>query len=137
MFKCKPGISILEILIVIVIIGILAALAVPGYERARENAVAREARASLKLIAAAEKIYSLEEGYFYPDASITTEDNIVTINSDLKLQLREDNWDYTVSRVGGNFAATANRISGSYDDCIYSIDQDDRDAAPVAPADCP
>ncbi len=73
---------------VVLIIGILAALTFPNYTAIKEKSLNREAKASLALIRAAEKIYRLEEGSYYPlPAGI---ENVASvINSYLKLSLPE------------------------------------------------
>lgn len=84
----KKGFTLVEILIVVLIIGILGALAFPNYSAIKEKSLNREARASLALIRAAEKIYRLEEGFYYPfPAGIQNVASV--INSYLKLSLPE------------------------------------------------
>jgi len=74
--------------VVLLIIATLAALAWPKYKGIQEKALNREAKASLALIRAAEKIYRLEEGFYYPYSPPTT-GVIADINSYLKLSLPE------------------------------------------------
>jgi general secretion pathway protein G len=50
----RPAFTLLEFLVVIIIIGILAALALPNFGKAKEHALGKEAIANLKLMAAAE-----------------------------------------------------------------------------------
>lgn len=131
------GVTLLEVLVIIVIIGVLATLAVPNFERARERAFGKEAIVSLRLIAAAEKIYRLEQDYYYPDSTASPVDAISDINTDLKLQIDENNWDYFISSTGpGNFTATADRQgAGGFRDCVYTITQGQDE--PSASASCP
>lgn len=90
--------TLLEIVIVIVIIGILGTLAVNQFGPVKERALDNEAKANLKLIQAAEKIYKMETGSYYPASGSDT--NIATINSNLKLSLTEANWDYLTKSSG-------------------------------------
>lgn len=128
--------TLIEILVVIIIIGILAAVALPNYEKAKERALGKEAIANLKLIAAAERIYRMETSGYYPSPGGTvdeagiitggTVDAVGTINSNLKLSLTETNWDYSITTIGdpaSTFTAYADRVAGSYSSCQYSIDQ--------------
>ncbi|MDD5129875.1 MAG: prepilin-type N-terminal cleavage/methylation domain-containing protein [Candidatus Omnitrophica bacterium] len=84
------GYTLIEILVVVVIIATLAALAWPNYVAIQEKTLNREAKASLALIRAAEKIYRLEQGYYYPYPPEGTSTNVVSdINTFLKLSLPE------------------------------------------------
>ena len=60
--KRKGGFTLVEIMIVVVIIGILAALAVPAFQRARWNAVETSIRNNLRQIWGAAQQYMMEEG---------------------------------------------------------------------------
>ncbi|MFH0762382.1 MAG: prepilin-type N-terminal cleavage/methylation domain-containing protein [Candidatus Omnitrophota bacterium] len=125
------GFTLIELLVVIVIVVILAGIAIPNYGKAKEHALGKEAQANLKLIAAAEKIYRMEQGS-YIDCDDASE-----CNNELKLDLKDDNWAYSVSTsypfvpVGGISPATAraDRQSGSYSDCYYTMSTDDTEPA--------
>ena len=118
----KKGFTLLEILIVIIIVGILATLAIIQYKPYKENTLDREAQANLKLIYAAERIYKFESDLnkYYSDSV----NNNASINTGLKLQLPVGNsslgivanWNYTITTCtsGGNsrFTAQAARTSG-------------------------
>jgi type II secretory pathway pseudopilin PulG len=107
----KEGMTLLEVLAIVIIIGILAAIALPNFAPIREKALDKEATASLKLIQAAEKIYKLETDFYYPYSGTETVQG--TINTNLKLSLPTDNttrkWTYTVKSTG---CADATRYSG-------------------------
>ena len=55
--KTEQGFSLIELLIVVVIIGVIAALAIPGLQRARRYAQAGSAIQSLRTITTAESLY--------------------------------------------------------------------------------
>ena len=121
-FKPLTGFTLQEILVVIIIIAILVALALPQFGVTRERALTKEAMANLKLIAAAEKIYRLEFSGYYPLDGID-KSNVDHINTDLKLSLSETNWDYSVTGGVGSFVSNATRQSGPYSSCNYSINE--------------
>ena len=57
----KKGFTLVEIMIVVAIIGIIIAIAVPAFLRARENARGRACQENLSKIDGAKEQYSLEE----------------------------------------------------------------------------
>lgn len=58
--KRSSGFTIVEIMIVVVIIGLLAAMAVPGYQKIRQNSVASKMDNDARQIASAAQQYFLE-----------------------------------------------------------------------------
>jgi len=121
LYKKNRGFTLVEMLIVIIIIGILAALALPQFSKTKEHALGKDAIASLKLIAAAEKIYRMEANAYYPIPA-ASESSITNINNYLRLSIPSGttkNWDYAVSSLTN--VSTATRFSGSYSGCTYTI----------------
>lgn len=55
--KREQGFSLIELLVVVVIVGVIAALAIPGLQRARRYAQAGSAIQSLRTITTAENLY--------------------------------------------------------------------------------
>jgi prepilin-type N-terminal cleavage/methylation domain-containing protein len=87
--------TLIELLIVLIIIGVLATISFVHQGGIRDDVLDKEARANLKLIVAAEKVYSLEmtseTGYLSTD--------IGSLNRNLKLSLPAGprrNWNYGV-----------------------------------------
>jgi prepilin-type N-terminal cleavage/methylation domain-containing protein len=104
--------TLTEMMIVIIIVGVLAILAVNQFYGPREQALEREATANLKLIAAAEKIYRLEVGGYISAADTDT------VNKQLSLMLPELNpkWAYKIANVSGTgdtFTGYAGRTNGT------------------------
>lgn len=110
----KKGFTLAELLVVLVIIGVLAAIALPNFTTTKEKTLDREAKATLALMRAANRIYRMEfgTGAYYPvDDSNPT---VALINTDLKLSLpttASPNWSYTVSNhsTGTNQATRSGR----------------------------
>jgi prepilin-type N-terminal cleavage/methylation domain-containing protein len=142
-YKKNRGFTLVEMLVVIIIIGILAALAVPQFGKTKEHAIGKEAIASLKLIAAAEKIYRMEASVYYP-VPPGTKSNISgvdcatdgNINNCLRLSIpagASRNWDYVVTGAASTFTAYADRVDTAvtpYRDCRYTLAYNDADGEP-------
>jgi len=109
----KKGFTLLELLIVLIIIGVLAALFIPSFRPAKEAALNDEARANLDLIKAAEKVYRMENNLYYGPTS-----DINNINTYLKLSLpnaTNRNWNYSIISASADaFSATAVRNVTGY-----------------------
>ena len=117
----RGGFTLIELIVVVIITAILVSLAVPQYIKTIERAKEKEAVANLKLMQAAQKIYKLEQGFFYPDSGGPSIDEI---NENLRLDLNENQWIYNTPATGTDdeFSATANR--DDWKARTYSIDQD-------------
>ncbi|MFA5100706.1 MAG: prepilin-type N-terminal cleavage/methylation domain-containing protein [Candidatus Omnitrophota bacterium] len=119
----RKAFTLIELMIVIVIVGVLSTLAVIQLSGPKEEALEKEAKSNLQIIAAAEKMYRLESGG-YVDA-----ENVTEINAKLRLMLPANpatmNWQYSVTTSAGftEFNATATRTGGPKKDTVYSINQ--------------
>jgi prepilin-type N-terminal cleavage/methylation domain-containing protein len=65
MLKARKGFTLIELLIVVVIIGILAAIAIPKFGKTREKAYFSAMKSDLKNLQAAEEIYYSANNYMY------------------------------------------------------------------------
>jgi len=104
----KSAFTLLELLLVVGIILILGAIALPNFTKSRDKAIEKEALANLKLIYAAEKIYRMETGVY------KTLTNAAEANSVLKLAIptSNPNWNYQVNSTSpqNRFAAIATNV---------------------------
>lgn len=106
--KMTTAFTAFELLVVIIIIGILATLSLPNLRKMKEKSYDNEAKATLKLLQAAEKIYYMQNGFYYPYSGAVTHNSL---NSSLKVFLPTSghvNWNY--STTTGTGAATASRF---------------------------
>jgi prepilin-type N-terminal cleavage/methylation domain-containing protein len=129
------GVTLLELLSVLLIIAILVALALPRFSMMKERALDKEAKANLKLLQAAEKIYRMEYS-----AYISCADNDA-INSTLRLFLPKGDtrsWDYTTTTsTGDDLDARATRYDAPTGwDREFKIDETMEDPCCVS-GDCP
>lgn len=122
--RTKCAFTLTELIIVVIIVGILTAIAVLNFITVTENTRAKEAISSLKQIKAAETIYRYGENTYWPAGA--TKNNITTINTQLRLDLDERtgrNWDYSITATADTFTATATRTSGRNDGETITVDQ--------------
>ena len=115
--KLLTGFTLLELMLVVVIVGIIATFAIPGYLGVKQRAEGRQAARQLKLIQDAEKIQFLEEDTYVACNGIVGPGSC---SIRLELELPDDGWNYTVILAGGagGFVATASKGVGL---CAYNI----------------
>jgi len=96
----KKGFTLVEVLIVVIIIGILAAIGIPQFTATIEKAKGGEARAGLGYIQTGEKIYFAEN------------EKYTTTLADLDVTLTTKYWSFSITTGTGTYTATASRIGG-------------------------
>ena len=72
MLKNKKGFTLIELLIVVVIIGILAAIAIPKFGNVKEKANVAAIKADLKALATAQEVYFAENATYTSLATLGT-----------------------------------------------------------------
>lgn len=93
--KREQGFSLIELLIVVVIIGVIAALAIPGLQRARRYAQAGSAIQSLRTITTAENLYERRHKVYATLADLAPEG---TIDSNLAVGIKSG-YNFTITLV--------------------------------------
>ncbi|MCF7874154.1 MAG: prepilin-type N-terminal cleavage/methylation domain-containing protein [Candidatus Omnitrophica bacterium] len=123
----KPSFTLIELLVVVVIVGIVATFAMPGFFGAQKKTIDKEARTNLKLIQTAEEIKEVEEGQYKPCGSNSACNTALSL--DLPASVANGgNWDYSVtcsSSCSSGFTAQATGSKGTQN---WSIDEDAQDA---------
>ena len=113
--RSQKGFTLIELMIVVVIIGILAALAIPRFMRATTKSKQSEAKQVLKQIYAMERAYRQEFDTYWGDgvsaAADANPDNFARIGVDIMSTAR-----YTYSLVAAANTFTATATSGILDD---------------------
>ena len=103
--KYFSGFTLVEILIVVVIVGILAAIAIPTYYNYVKKGYATEAKTQLKSIVQAADMYFSERGVYPPDVDEMIAEGYIELK---KSVLKK--WDFEVAMDedgGGTCSATS------------------------------
>ncbi len=72
MVRNAKGFTLIELLIVVVIIGILAAIAIPKFGSTKDKAYVAAMKSDLKNFVLAQESYFADEGQYGSDADVTT-----------------------------------------------------------------
>ena len=115
--KIREGFTLIEILIVVVIIGILATVAIPTYFSYVEKAYASDAKTQIKNILMNADIYRQEQGS-YPDDITDMENGYLDIKQSVKEQ-----WTFEIDlsedgSTGTITATSTEKMEGGADKTI-------------------
>jgi len=124
-FHNRKGFTLIELMIVVVIIGILAALAIPRFMQTSGKAKKSEAKTVLK------QLYQLERAYFQEhDAYVAGANTAALVATNLGFDNpgADARYDYSVVVLGATFTATATELADADGDGVpneaLTMDQD-------------
>ena len=90
----KTAYTLIEVMIVVVLLGLLAAFAIPNFQGSIRKAHERDAVMQLTLINGAQKIYFAQNGFYSPTGAGT----YTQLNTDLGLNIIPNGMTYTYNR---------------------------------------
>ena len=135
MVKRGYGFTLIELILVVAIVTTLALIVIPSYSKFKAKSISKEAVSNLRLLAAAERLYKVENNFYATCSCVNSGDcgaAATGCNSLLRLMLNTNNWLYTVT--GNTSAVTATATSGG---CVYSISSSNFDLEPQKSGGCP
>ena len=110
------GFTLMEVLLVVVVLGVLAGLAIPNYRKTVEKAKSSEAVSNLKTLHLGEKIYFVDNSAYYGPNS-----DLAQINQNLNIDISEEHYDVAITAASASaYTATASRIGGTK---VFTITQ--------------
>ncbi len=111
MLRNRKGFTLIELLIVVVIIGILAAIAIPKFNSAREKAYFSAMKSDLKNLATQQEVYYSSGHYTY-----TTDKNALGFVDSEGVRVTIDP---NTSNLGWSATATHEALDGTLGCAIY------------------
>ena len=123
--KNNKGFTLIELMIVVVIIGILAALAIPRFMQATTKSKQSEAKQILKQIYTMERTYRQENGVYFAGGPADSASGTALATLGVEI-MATALYSYTIAATAGTaFTATAT-ATGLDDDAtndVWTIDQ--------------
>ena len=110
----RKGFTLIELIIVVIIIGILATLAIPQYRKATQRAYLGKGKHALSVIASAEKIYRADSGKYIAVANTAAAWDGTDLNNMVEVKEigTDTNFTYAVTSTDGTaFTATATQTN--------------------------
>ncbi len=113
----KKGFTLVEIMIVVVIIGLLAAMAIPAFQKVRENAIEKGLVNDGRQIGQAAQQYFLENGVTTVAFSVDSDTGIITSPlTDYVEQITPKTVFSGDVEVGESFTLTRGGLTETFDD---------------------
>ena len=118
----KGGVTLIEVMVVVAIVGMLAAIAIPAYNDYVTRSRRSDAFTALETVRAAQEMYRAEKGFYASDFV----DGGVNVLAGCSTIMAGDNYTISVARTSNTeYTVTANSQEKQEDDHDFQIDQDD------------
>ena len=106
----KTGFTLIEIIIVVAIIGIITAFALPKFTKSMEKERARRVRSNLIMIHSTLKIWEASAESYPANGA----QDLNYLNTTLTLNILDTNFNYTYTNNGGAYTVDAQKTDNSY-----------------------
>lgn len=116
--KKYKGVTIIELLTVVIIIGILAAVAIPIFTKKIERTKGERAIANIELIVTAYKQYYIKNG----SPAIPVDNGLDFINTRFGLDLVDDDFSYEMASESITATRNGQTIIYNIDPADYNVD---------------
>jgi type IV pilus assembly protein PilE len=126
MMKSRVGLTLIELLMVIVIVGVLAAIAVPMYSGYMQRARRADAKTALEQVRAAQEMWRAEKGsYAIDDGGGTAVTKLrTTMGAPNTTVSNYYTWAFSAGPTATTFTAQATAIGSQASDGWLAINQD-------------
>lgn len=120
----RRGMTLMEILIVLLILGIVAGLAVPSFTRAMEGSRMNEAKVNLGILHMAQKIYRINNGTYWNGGTVNISSPTNALNTALGTEISAMYYpSVTVTGNATTYSATNARATGAAVDWTFGVTQ--------------
>ena len=117
----KDGVTLIEVMVVVAIVGILAAGAIPAYNDYVTRSRRSDAFTALETVSAAQEMYRTEKGFYASDII----DGGTTVLAGCSTTMAGDNYDIAIDRTSNTaYTAAASSKNKQTDDFYFRINQD-------------
>ena len=118
----EKGVTLLEVMVVVTIVGILAAVAIPACNDYVTRSRRSDAFTALETVRAAQEMYRAERGLYSGDFYAPTDGNVFQGRSS---GMAGSNYDLSIARTNNtNYTVTADSQDKQTGDFDFRIDQD-------------
>ncbi|MBW8773010.1 MAG: prepilin-type N-terminal cleavage/methylation domain-containing protein [Gemmatimonadetes bacterium] len=112
----RKGFTLIELLIVVVIIGILAAIAIPKFSNTKEKAILASMKSDLRNLASAQESYYADYTSYMTLAAGTTNTYYKASAGNSVAITGGTNWSATATNTGSTKTCTMSANTGSADE---------------------
>lgn len=110
--KNNKAVTLLELIVVIIILGILATIPLTNHNRTIEKSIGRDGEFQVQLLYNAQKRFRLNNGFYYGCGGSC---NVQDINRNLEVLINQKHFSFDIQNntLGTTFEIIANRIGGN------------------------